>query len=238
MRGTPFGTVIEMLRDECGTSSASSRSNDNLAYLKRILNRQYEFLCDDFDWTFLRIDNDEATKTLQAGDRYYDFPVAMDLETTIDADTFYGNIWIPLAYGISPQNYNAMNPELDQRADPQTNWRVVTDANGAVQFEVWPLPASNGNLVRFKGRRKFVTLVNDTDICHMDDQLVVLYSAAEVLAKKNQKDAELKIAAAKARLVQMRAGYSDRNRVRVGMGSSWQEDQRGWPRIRAYRASN
>lgn len=238
MRGTPFGTVIEMLRDECGGSSASSRSNDFLAYLKRIVNRQYEFLFDDFDWTFLRIDNDEATKALQAGSRYYDFPVAMDLETTLEADTFYGNIWIPLAYGISPEDYNAMNPELNQRADPQLKWRVVTDAAGAVQFEVWPLPASNGNLVRFRGRRKFVRLVNDTDICHVDDQLVVLYSAAEVLAKKSQKDAELKLAMGKARLAQMRAEGSDRNRVRVGMGSNWQEDQRGWPRIRAYRASN
>ena len=175
---------------------------------------------------------------MQAGQRYYDFPVAMDLETTITADTFYGNIWTPLAYGISPMDYNAMNPELDQRSDPQLKWRVVTDANGAVQFEVWPMPASNGNHVRFKGRRKFVPLVNDTDRCVMDSILVQLFAAGEILAKKEQKDADLKIAAARARLVQMRAGYSDRKRVRVGMGSTWMEDQRGWPRIRAFPASN
>jgi hypothetical protein len=105
------------------------------------------------------------------------------------------------------------------------------------QFEVWPLPASNGALVRFSGRRKITPLVGDDDRCDLDDQLVVLYAAAEVEAKKSQKDADLKLAAAKARLLTLRARTSDRRRVRMGMGES-QEDGRGWPRIRAFPASN
>ena len=236
--GKTFSQVIEAVRDECGTSSNSSRSVDNLPYLKRLINRVYETIYDGFDWTFLRIDNDEATKTLQAGQVYYDFPVAMSLDTTLTADTFYGNIWVPLIYGISPMDYNAMDPAHNQRADPQQKWRVVTDANGAVQFEVWPMPASDGNLVRFKGRRGFVEMVNDADICRVDHIVVSLYVAAEVLAKKSQKDADLKVAAAKNRMAELRSSYSDRKRVRVGMGRSWMEDQRGWPRIRAFPASN
>lgn len=232
--GTTFGQLLEQLQDECGSSSASSRNNDNRAYLRRLIQRVYETLCDDFDWTFLRVDNDEATKELEAGERYYDFPVAMDLKTTVNAWFYYNNVWIPLVYGIGPEQYTAMNPELDQRADPQIRWRV----KDAGQFEVWPLPASDGNKVRFTGKKRPTPLVADSDRADMDDRLIVLFCAAEVLAKRNQKDAEIKIAAANARKIEMRARYSDRRVVRVGMGQGWNEDQAGWPRIRAFRASN
>lgn len=207
--------------------------NDNRAYLQRLLKRQYEFLCDEFDWSFLHIGNDDATKTLQAGERFYDFPVKMDLKNTVLADTFYGNVWVPLVYGIDMQNYTSMNPELNQRADPQTNWRVYSDR----QFEVWPMPASNGKLVRFTGKKLPEVLVGDTSRADMDDLLIVLYVAAEVLAKQSSKDGELKLAAAKQRMQQMRAAYGSRSKVRIGMGRNPQ-DQRGWPRIRAFPASN
>lgn len=233
MLRTTFGQLVEMLEDECGISSASSRGNDNRAYLQRLIKRQYEFLCDENDWTFLHIGNDEATKTLQAGEQFYDFPTAMGgANNTIKAETFYGNVWVPLIYGITPADYTAMNPATNQRADPQIKWRIYSDR----QFEVWPMPATNGSLVRFSGRKNPEPLVSDTSRADMDDQLIVLYCAAEVLAKQNQKDADLKLAAAKARLIQMKAGYTDRTRVRMGMGCHG-DDQRGWPRIRAFPAS-
>lgn len=224
---------MEMLRDECGISSASSRGSDNLAYLQRIIARHYEFLVDEADWSFLRVDDDAATKELEAGSRYYDFPDIMDLKYTLTADHFYGNVWVPLDYGIGPSDYNAMNPETDQRADPQIKWRIKDDR----QFEVWPMPASNGNLVRFRGRRKPTLLTSDDSRADMDDQLIVLYAAAEVQAKKSVKDADLKLAAAKQRLIQMKRLYVDRTKVRIGMAERV-DPQRGWPRIRAYPASN
>jgi hypothetical protein len=234
MRNNTRGQLVEMLRDECGISSNSSRGNDNLAYLLRVLKRHYEFLSDEYDWPFLRIDNDEATKELEAGERYYDFPITMDLESTLTADHFYGNVWTPLDYGIGPEEYTAMNPETGQRADPQLKWRI----KDGKQFEVWPMPATNGNLIRFKGRRRITPLTSDDSICDLDDQLVVLYASAEVLAKKNQKDADLKLAAAKQRLIQTRAASADRRKVRVGMGYDDGQFRRGFPRIRAFPASN
>lgn len=229
---TTRGQLVEMLRDEAGISSASSRGMDNLAKLHRLISRIYETLVDDFDWTFLRVDNDAATKVLEAGQRFYDFPVAMDFGTVVSADHFYGNVWVPLDYGITPADYTAMNPETNQRADPLRKWRTYSDT----QFEVWPLPASTGNLVRFRGRRKAQRLVDDDSRADMDDQLIVLYAAAEILAKSNQKDAELKLAAANKRLLQLRRNASDKTRVRVGMGE--RESERGWPRVRAFKASN
>lgn len=222
-----------MLRDECGTSSNSSRGTDNLAYLQRLIARTYEFLVDEYDWSFLRIDNDEATKELEAGERYYDFPVAMDMKDAIHADHFYGNVWVPLDYGIDMSDYTAMNPETNQRADPAIKWQVKNER----QFEVWPMPASTGNLVRFRGRRLPERLTADDSRADMDDQLIVLYAAAEVLSKKGQKDAELKLAAAKQRMMQMKAAYSSKLKVRIGMAERL-DPQRGWPRIRAFPAAN
>lgn len=233
MRGTTRGQLVEMLRNECGISSASSVGNDNLSYLQQLIDRHYEFLADDYDWPFLRVDNDDATKTLQAGDRYYDFPVAMDLESTLSADTFYGNIWTPLDYGIGPEEYTAMNSEANQRADPQLKWRI----KDGDQFEVWPMPATNGSLVRFKGRRRRTVLVGDTSRCDVDDMLVVLYAAAEILSKQNQRDAAVKLDAAKQRLIQCRGASADRRKVRIGMNGDSGNWQRGFPRIRAFPAT-
>lgn len=230
---TTFEQLTEMVFDECATSSATSRNNDNRAYVQRLLKRHYEFLCDEHDWGFLHVTNDDATKELQAGERFYDYPVGMGLNNTMRADTFYGNVWVPLTYGIDMENYTSMNPETDQRADPQTNWRIYTDR----QFEVWPMPASNGNLVRFTGKKLPEALVGDTSRADMDDHLLVLYVAAEVTAKKDSKDSALKLAAAQRRLGQLKMMYTARLRVRMGMGSN-PEDQRGFPRIRAFPASN
>lgn len=231
---TTFGQIVEMVRDECGMSSASSRGQDNLAYVQRLVKRHYETLGDEFDWTFLRVDNDDATKDLQAGERYYDFPVVMDQRNTIECWTFYGNVWVPLDYGITMQNYTSMNPETNQRGDPQTNWRIKSDR----QFEVWPLPAANTNKVRFTGKKKQEALTGDTSRADMDDQLIVLSVSAEILSKKGGKDAEVKIAALTQRRISMRALYSDRDKVRIGMGESVNDSQRRWPRIRAFPASN
>jgi hypothetical protein len=231
---TTLEQLVEMTLDAVGASSATSRNNDYRQYVIRQIQRVYETLCDDFDWTFLRVSNDEAMKEVEAGERYYDFPVAMDMRNVVECWYFYNSVWVPLTYGIGPEQYTAMNPELNQRADPAIRWRDSSER----QFEIWPLPASNGNIVMFRGRRLPTPLTSDTARADMDDQLIVLYTAAEILAKSNQKDAELKLAAANARKIRMRALYSDKNKVRMGMGQSWEQDQRGWPRIRAFPASN
>lgn len=245
-RGTTYGQLIEMLRDECATSSASSRSTDQLAYYQRVLNRVYETLSDDYDWPFLRVEKEEATKVIQAGERYYDFPVPMDIEDTIQMWHFYGNVWVPVDYGITMMEYTAMNPETGQAADPILRWQI----KDADQFEVWPMPASTGEydsttrpititgpLVRFTGRRRVTKLVNNSDACLMDDHLVVLFTAAEILEKQEDKSAASKLAAANARLWQMRRNVADRRKIRMGMGVPTKDQVRGWPRIRAFPAN-
>lgn len=248
-RGTTYEQLIEMVRDETAISSNTSRGMDNLPYIQRLIKRYYETLCDNFDWAFLRVDDLDATKAIQAGERYYDFPVAMDIHDTIDCYVFWGNVWLPLEYGIGPLEYSAYNSDVNSvRADPILKWKIRNDR----QFEVWPIPASTGAIdldaqpvptitspvVRFTGRRRPTPLVNLTDRCDMDDQVLVLHVAAEILAKQKSEDAPIKLAAAKERLAELREGYSDRRVVRIGMGEDQRDAlSRGWPRIRVYPAT-
>jgi len=233
-RGTTLQQLVEMVRDECALSSSSSRGIDHLAYIKRLLKRHYEELCDSFDWTFLRVDNDDAEKVLQAGERFYDFPVKMDMKTTVDCWHFYGNVWVKLDYGIGPMEYTAMNPDTNQRAVPLLKWR----ASGDNQFEVWPEAASNTDKVRFTGKRKPNPLVSDSDACDMDDILLVLSVSSEILGKQGSKDAPIKADAMSKRMGVMRRLYSDRRKVRMGMGAPSDGTGRGWPRVRAFPATN
>lgn len=241
---TTLDQLVEMLRDEIKGSSNSSRGTDHRAYLERIIKRHYETLCDDYEWSFLKVNRGEARKELEAGARYYDFPVAMDVRDTIKCFLFYGNVWTELEYGIDHSHYTQMDPDLGQRADPALRWQIKDGR----QFEVWPLPASDGDLgdpddfagpfVEFTGMRKPEALTAGDSRADMDDQLIVLACKAEI--KEEQKTGS-GLPAQRAfitRLQNMKNRYGGgRRRVRIGMGA---HDGSRFPAqlIRAFPASN
>lgn len=233
---TTLDQLVEMLRDETKVSSNSSRGTDHRAYLERLIKRQYETLCDEFDWSFLKVHRGDARKTLEAGSRYYDFPIEMDVRDTVKCFHFFGNIWTELAYGIEFGDYNQLDPDPDhdQRSDPQLKWQI----RDGRQFEVWPLPASDGNIVEFTGTRKPEALVSGIARADMDDQLIVLYAAAEVKEDQKPGSGIVKQRAAVQRHQQLKSRYGGgRRRVRIGMGVN---DGSRYPAqlIRAVRASN
>jgi hypothetical protein len=247
---TPFNELVEMVRNECAISSNSSRGNDQRDYLKQLIRRNYETLVDKEDWSFLVVDKDQAVVAMQAGERYYDFPVAMDERYAIEAWVFWGNVFLKLRYGIGPLEYSAYNSDNPQvRADPVLKWQIV-ESDKSVQFEVWPTPASNGDItvtpksgqyVRFTGKRKARRMVQDSDPCDMDDQLLVLLTAGEVLERQEKGSGAVKIAAANDRLTVVKGMYCHHQKVRMGMGNGdnrMDGTSQGWPRIRVFPASN
>lgn len=232
-----LGNIVSMLRAETGSSSASSQGNDYLLYLQTLIKGQNEQLLESHDWAFMRVSNEDATKVLQAGERYYDFPVAMSLHGTIDAEVYYNNIWLPLEYGIGPPEYSAFNSDIGVRAEPPLKWRIRSER----QFEIWPIPDSDQTFsVRFSGVRLPTPVTGNDSPVDFDDWCIVWFCAAEILAKRDQKDADLKLAKAQARLTSLKAMYSDRRKIRIGMGDSARN-----PRLnntvlvyRSYSASN
>lgn len=214
---TTLEQLVEMVRDETKSSSNSSRGTDHLAYIERLIKRHYQTLTDgEFEWSFLKVERGDAQKVLEAGSRYYDFPIAMDSANyTVKAFHFCNNIWSELTYGIDFKDYNQMNPDMNQRSDPTLKWRIINER----QFEVWPLPATNGNLVEFTGMRKPEALTSNTSRADMDDQLIVLGVAAEILEDMKAGSGAVKAAAYTRRFGVLRRRYGGgRVRVRMGMG--------------------
>lgn len=200
-RKTTFSELIEMVRAEARISTAVSQGQANETYIKQLIKRYYEQLYDEYDWPFKKILKGEAKITIQAGSRYYDYPANLDLERILRLHVLEGNQWRPLIKGIGPEQYNTYNSDdNDARADPIKRWEIYSDT----QFEVWPLPASAGQ-VWFEGIKRKTPLISGSDRCDIDDTLIALFVSAEILAATNQKDAQVKLNAAQGRLVQLKS---------------------------------
>jgi hypothetical protein len=65
--------------------------------------------------------------------------------------------------------------------------------------------------VRFTGQGKPTTLSADDKVAVLDDLLIVYFAAAELCARYNQKDAELKLRKAIGRLGQLRRNQPGRD---------------------------
>ena len=212
-RGTTLGQLVTMLRAECGHATSAALGQNTLPRMKQVLQRTQEFLWGDYTWPHLRVWREEV---LQAGQRYYSWPSDLAFDR-IEADKTavrYDDTWRPVLYGIEPCHYNAQDPELDERDDPVIRWQAYEDD----QFEVWPLPATNGLRMRFYGIRKLKPLIADGDRADLDDNLLVMFAAAEILAKQRGGDADLKRAAAGRLYSQLKGQQSKFGMFRMGGG--------------------
>jgi hypothetical protein len=213
-RGTSFEELVNQLRAECRFSTAASRGTDHAAYLEQVIQRTYELLWDEYDWPFLRVRKENAGKLLAAGQRYYDFPVGMAIETLEEVWFKDGNHWFELEQGIGPEHYSVYDSDADVRAENPLRWDIVDGA----QFEVWPVPSRAGE-IRFTGKRKCTQLVATTDKAELDDRLIVLFAAAEVLSATSQRDSQAKIELAQKRLRVLRARTAGKTPINFASGA-------------------
>jgi hypothetical protein len=202
-RGKTFAQLIEALRDEIYLASSPALSKNIESALRRTLSRQYERLWDEHPWPHLRIYRD---KPMQAGERYYSFfPELLfeDIEKVVFQEVGT-ETWHPIRYGISSEDYESDDSDSGQRSDPVYSWVAYEDD----QFEVWPIPESSGGKFRAYGRKTFVAPVQETDVIDLDDQMIVLFAAAEWLEKQKSPDAQMKLQQAVSRFDRMKAKQS------------------------------
>lgn len=219
-RGTQLTVLIDKVRYECRHSSNLSSNPQTRDHIKHLLQRTQEMLYDSYDWPFANIHRDIATT---AGQRYYNFHADLPLENVTDAHARWGNDWLPLLYGITPAHYSAYDSDAGIRADPVQAWAPYDN-----QFEIWPIPQSNGTL-RMRGRKKLAALVADADTAVLDDQLLVLSVAAELLKAQDAKDAADKQTAADRRLRYLRTRLGGEKRAPFVLGGG-NPDGRSRPR--------
>lgn len=217
MRRRQFIQLIYDLRAEIGRSVDPAAGVSDLPQLKRTIQRNYETLYDAYDWPFLTV---TASVALGAGQRLYDFPSEIDSDKIEEIRLFWNDQPVSIERGISLDDFATYDSEADERADPVLKWDVRYHANKE-ELEVWPIPASTGDSIRFKGKKKFVQLVNDADVCLLDDHIVVLFSAVELLGEKASQTLKTKFAAAQARLGSVKGrSKNEDGRIRVGLGSA------------------
>lgn len=205
--------LLTDLRAETRTSSNPAHNAGARDMQVQLLQRTQEWLYDEHDWAFLRV---ERYTDLQAGQRYYAPPSDMDIDRVERLDVRWGQDWLKLHYGIENSHLALYDSDLDVRSWPVTRWEIYEGE----QIEMWPIPANDGDRylnpsstsiegrLRFTGIRNLRPLVDDEDRADLDDRLIVLYAAAEMLQADGAKDAESKASAARARLKSIRGNMS------------------------------
>lgn len=254
-RGATLESLRADLKFELSDAAGASLAKQAEPLYDYRLRRVQEWLWQDYDWPFLRVRRDVQ---MQAGQRYYDAPADLPFERIERTRFRWGDVWIPVNFGISSELFTSFDSARDVRSDPPQRWDYYTDADAnddVARIEVWPIPATTAiqvedpenpgsyrkgqqGTLRFRGIRRLRPLVADNDRCDLDDHLIVLYAAARILAKRSQKDAEAvqnMAASHYARLKSRVKGPQDADRVPVLGGEGYDEphytDYMGIPRI-------
>jgi hypothetical protein len=111
--------------------------------------------------------------------------------------------------------YSAVNSETGATSDPVQLWRHYEGD----QYEVWPVPSNSTNqILRFRAVKKLSPLLANSDAADLDDNLIVLYSAAEFLARVKAADAPSKLQLAQSYYRNLRANTMKKDMFIMGNG--------------------
>ena len=218
-RGTTLGALITELRSEVGHSLQASLGKSTRDMLINVLQRTQKWLWNDYDWPFLKVRRDTLVAN---GQRYYDMPSDMVFERISHAEFKWGDRWDRLTYGIGASEYNQY--DSDQSIKSWPIYRYDNYENN--QFEVWPIPSDNGDTttksgtVRFYGTKNLSNFVSESDTADLDDHLITLFAAAEILARQKQADAQNKLAVAENHYRRLKARLSKSDPFVISEGES------------------
>jgi hypothetical protein len=213
---TTLSQCVDKFRKEIRAATSPAQNQPARAGYVHILQRVQRQLWTDHLWPFLKVRRD---KVLQAGQQLYSFPSDLKYEQVRKVEVKHGGKWYVVEPGIDSGHYNLLDPEEDIRQDPVLRWQVYEDD----QIEVWPLPATNGSAdgdgrLRLWGNRDLDAFVSNDDVTTLDDDLIVLYGAAEYMAGNGQKDAAAKLQDANKLLVKLLGNNTKPKPFKLGGG--------------------
>jgi len=216
-RGTSLGQLITDLRSEVGHSLQASLGKSTRDVMLNILQRTQRRLWEDYSWPFLSIKRDI---NIAAGQQYYDVPNDMVFERIERMETKHGDVWGKLHFGITGEHYNNHDSDRGVRSSPIRRY----DAYEGNQIELWPIPAVNSDAttgagsVRVYGIKNLSPFTSEAHTADLDDQLLVLYAAAEILERQKQGDSRNKMAQAQAHYARLKARSAKTETFIIGGG--------------------
>ena len=220
MIGVTLGQLVQDLRMEIGAATQVGQGVSVLPKHQYICRRTQEWLYDDFDWPHLQFNLDIP---INIGQRYYSFPAAANVNPFRVVQgypsVYYNSRWYPVRYGIGPAEYNLSDPMQSMAQDPIWRWQRYNDqSQGQQQFEIWPVPAAT-SLLRFRILQNLPSLIAANDTAVLDDKLIVLTAAAELMQSMKDPGFQMKQAAAKARYAAMKGNMDNDDVLVLGGGA-------------------
>ena len=221
-RGTTLTEILAMVRGEASQSSSVAAGADYEASLIQKIQRTQQLLYDDFDWSFMRVD---WNIPLSQNVRYYDYPqevgfpglVVLDLESIEYSTINYSGKPTPIDRGITWVEYAQYNSDNGDTASPARKWDIRRTTDAKEQIEMWPVPADNTQIFTLRGKKKLRPLVAPGDVADLDDILIALTVASEMLEKAGAKNANSVKAAASRRKTQMQGRAKGSNTAMPNM---------------------
>lgn len=188
-RNTSFGEVVLQLQAEVRQSSQVALNVDGKELLRAHIRRVQKELYDEYDWPFF---NFQPEIPLAAGLRYYDIPATTNLEAIEKIVLKYSGTQYELTRGIDEEQYRIFDSSSNVRSNPVRRFDIKWTGTKE-QLEVWPMPdgLTPGTLVIY-AKRNLRALVDDNDKVDLDDTLIVLKAASELLAARKAPDAQIK----------------------------------------------
>ena len=198
-----FGEMQTQLRAEARMSTNPAVGASANTRLKTVLNRVYESLYRSYEWPHLKYVAPRIA--LAAGQRFYDFPIAISHERLMSVTAWNGPTEYPISPGIGRKEYAQFDSVNDVRFETPLRYDLRATTAGITQIEIWPVPATNNFELEITGVRKCPKLVNSVDLCLLDGTMIVLFAAADILAPVNKEDMEAKLAAARQFLTDVKS---------------------------------
>jgi hypothetical protein len=215
--GVQLSELRRRLLAETFQSLNPNQTTSSTPFYNYQLDRTQREQWNTIEWPHLTIYKDVP---MSAGQRYYDYPPQLPLDSIFRIWWPQGVNWVPLDYGINPQTYSTMGGENVQAWPPRRwdNHALYNETTGqtqpAAQFEVWPTPPTGQPYsLRIEGNAPLNPLIEDTDICVIDATLIVLFAASEILSNQKSEGAALKLQKANQyrRMLIARLGAQQRN---------------------------
>jgi len=219
-RGTTLGDMLVKLASEMRMSVNPAHMGNVRASHVQALGRVQDRLYTEWDWEHLKV---KRPIVLAPNVRYYACPADIAFDRITGLLLYQGGKWTPLSYGVNFGDYSIYNSPAGESGWPPEKWAIgeePTDGNNATvddvnNIEIWPVPSvASGTGDNWEGRvmvqgiRRIKRPVNDVDRFEIDDTLVSLYTAAELLSPLKQSDSTAKLQQAQQLYFRLRSkGY-------------------------------
>jgi hypothetical protein len=195
-----LSNMVRALRAECGHALSVAQGNNQLDTLRYLLSRTQIELWTAFVWPDIKI---RSVLNTANGQYLYTFPTTMGFDQIREAwwaQTTSAE-WTEVGYGINEAMIQGDNSN-SQAGDPVQFWDIDNSTDPS-KLRIWPTPQSVG-MVRFIGNKPLATFgVNDTDRSTLDWTVIVLFTAAELLARSKAEDAAMKQQKAQRHLLKL-----------------------------------